>query len=35
VFDQVARIMQAEASGLFQDFAQNGDGAWTPRFSEV
>jgi thymidylate synthase (FAD) len=35
VFDQVARIMQAEAPGLFQDFAQNGDGAWTPRFSKV
>jgi thymidylate synthase (FAD) len=35
IFDQVARIMQAEAPGLFQDFAQNGDGAWTPRFSKV
>jgi thymidylate synthase (FAD) len=35
VFDQVARIMRAEAPGLFQDFAQNGDGAWTPRFSKV
>jgi thymidylate synthase (FAD) len=35
VFDQVARLMRAEAPGLFQDFAQNGDGAWTPRFSKV
>jgi thymidylate synthase (FAD) len=35
VFDQLARMMQAEAPGLFQDFAQNGDGAWTPRFSKV
>jgi thymidylate synthase (FAD) len=35
VFDQVARLMRAEAPGLFQDFAQNGDGAWAPRFSKV
>jgi thymidylate synthase (FAD) len=35
IFDQVARAMRAEAPGLFQDFAQNGDGAWTPRFSKV
>lgn len=35
VFDQVARVMRAEAPGLFQDFAQNGNGAWTPRFSKV
>jgi hypothetical protein len=35
VFDQVARIMQAEAPGLFQDFAQNGDGAWAPRYRKV
>src|SRR5918911_812810 len=33
--DQVARIAREEAPGLFQDFAQNGDGAWTPRFSKV
>jgi thymidylate synthase (FAD) len=35
IFDQVARVMQAEAPGLFQDFAQNGDGAWAPRYSKV
>jgi thymidylate synthase (FAD) len=35
IFDQVARIMQAEAPGLFQDFSQNGDGAWTPQFTKV
>jgi thymidylate synthase (FAD) len=35
IFDQVARIVREEAPGLFQDFAQNGDGAWTPRFSKV
>jgi thymidylate synthase (FAD) len=35
IFDQVARLMQAEAPGLFQDFSQNGDGAWTPQFTKV
>jgi thymidylate synthase (FAD) len=35
IFDQVARLMRAEAPGLFQDFTQNGDGAWAPRFSKV
>ncbi|HEY7077311.1 MAG TPA: FAD-dependent thymidylate synthase [Solirubrobacteraceae bacterium] len=35
IFDQVARIMRGEAPGLFQDFAQNGDGAWQPRYTKV
>src|SRR5256714_3512770 len=35
IFDLVARIMQDEAPGLFQDFSQNGSGAWEPRFSKV
>ena len=26
VFDEIARIMQAEAPGLFQDFARQDDG---------
>jgi thymidylate synthase (FAD) len=35
IFGQVADIMRAEAPGLFQDFARNGDGAWAPRYSKV
>lgn len=35
VFDQVARIMQAEAPGLFQDFAQRDDGSWAPEYRKV
>jgi thymidylate synthase (FAD) len=35
VFDQVARIMQAEAPGLFQDFARHEDGAWVPEYRKV
>jgi len=35
VFDQVARIMQAEAPGLFQDFAQQDDGSWVPEHRKV
>jgi thymidylate synthase (FAD) len=35
VFDQVARIMQAEAPGLFQDFAQQDDGSWAPEYRKV
>ena len=35
VFDQVARIMQAEAPGLFQDFAQQDDGSWAPEHRKV
>ena len=30
VFDKVARLMQAEAPGLFQDFARQDDGSWVP-----
>lgn len=30
IFGQVARIMQAEAPGLFQDFRQEADGSWVP-----
>jgi thymidylate synthase (FAD) len=35
VFDQVARIMQAEAPGLFQDFARQDDGSWQPEYRKV
>jgi thymidylate synthase (FAD) len=35
VFDRVADIMQAEAPGLFQDFARQDDGAWVPEHRKV
>ena len=35
VFDKVARIMQAEAPGLFQDFARQDDGSWVPEYRKV
>jgi hypothetical protein len=35
VFDRIARIMQAEAPGLFQDFVRGDDGSWVPEFSKV
>jgi thymidylate synthase (FAD) len=35
VFDQVARIMQAEAPNLFQDFHRNDDGSWVPDYRKV
>ncbi len=35
VFDQIARIMQAEAPGLFQDFTRSDDGAWVPEHRKV
>ena len=35
VFDVIARIMQAEAPGLFQDFAQDGEGSWVPEYRKV
>jgi thymidylate synthase (FAD) len=35
VFDKVARIMQAEAAGLFQDFARQDDGSWVPEHRKV
>ena len=35
VFDSIARIMQAEAPGLFQDFAQQDDGSWVPEHRKV
>ncbi|MGA7704428.1 MAG: FAD-dependent thymidylate synthase [Solirubrobacteraceae bacterium] len=35
VFDEIARIMQAEASGLFQDFTRQDDGAWVPEHRKV
>jgi thymidylate synthase (FAD) len=35
VFDVIARIMLREAPGLFQDFAQDGEGAWVPEFRKV
>jgi thymidylate synthase (FAD) len=35
VFDKVARIMQAEAPGLFQDFTRQDDGSWVPEYRKV
>ena len=35
VFDKVARIMQAEAPGLFHDFARQDDGSWAPEHHKV
>ena len=35
VFDEIARIMQAEAPGLFQDFARRDDGSWVPEHRKV
>ncbi len=35
VFDKVARIMQAEAPGLFQDFTRQDDGCWVPEHRKV
>jgi thymidylate synthase (FAD) len=35
VFDEIARIMLAEAPGLFQDFTRQEDGAWVPEHRKV
>jgi thymidylate synthase (FAD) len=35
VFDRIARIMQAEAPGLFQDFSRSDDGSWVPEHRKV
>ncbi len=35
VFDVIARMMQAEAPGLFQDFARKDDGSWVPEYRKV
>ncbi len=35
VFDRVARIMRAEAPGLFQDFVRHEDGSWVPEHRKV
>jgi thymidylate synthase (FAD) len=35
VFDTIARTMQAEASGLFQDFVREEDGSWLPEHHKV
>jgi thymidylate synthase (FAD) len=35
VFDRVARMMQAEAPGLFQDFVRQDDGSWVPEYRKV
>jgi thymidylate synthase (FAD) len=35
VFDVIARMMQAEAPGLFQDFAQDEEGSWVPEHHKV
>ncbi len=35
VFDEIARVMQAEAPNLFQDFARQDDGSWVPEHRKV
>ncbi len=35
LFDEIARIMQSEAPGLFQDFARQSDGSWMPEHRKV
>jgi thymidylate synthase (FAD) len=35
VFDLIARVMQAEAPNLFQDFARQDDGSWVPEHRKV
>jgi thymidylate synthase (FAD) len=35
VFDKIARLMQAEAPGLFQDFSRQEDGSWVPEHRKV
>jgi thymidylate synthase (FAD) len=35
VFDKIARMMQAEAPGLFQDFTRQDDGSWVPEHRKV
>jgi len=35
VFDEIARMMQAEAPGLFQDFTRGEDGSWVPEHRKV
>ena len=34
-FDVIARIMQAEAPGLFQDFTRQDNGSWLPEYRKV
>jgi hypothetical protein len=35
VFDDIARIMRAEAPNLFQDFERHDDGSWVPENRKV
>ncbi len=35
VFDRIARLMQTEAPGLFQDFVCQDDGSWVPEHRKV
>jgi thymidylate synthase (FAD) len=35
VFDMIARVMQSEAPGLFQDFSRSDDGCWVPEHHKV
>ena len=35
IFDEVARLMIAEAPGLFQDFERQQDGSWVPEHRKV
>jgi thymidylate synthase (FAD) len=35
LFDEIARMMQAEAPGIFQDFFRQSDGSWIPEHHKV
>jgi thymidylate synthase (FAD) len=35
IFDEVAKTMQREAPGLFQDFTRTEDGSWVPEYRKV
>jgi thymidylate synthase (FAD) len=35
VFDEVGKLMRAEAPNLFQDFTRQDDGSWTPTYRKV
>ena len=35
LFDEIGRIMQIEAPGLFQDFTRQDDGSWVPEYRKV
>src|SRR5271168_1344089 len=35
LFDEIARLMQAQAPGVFQDFTRHEDGSWVPEYRKV